>query len=256
MNMEKSEIEKTSQLIRRQRTKPRIWDYSYLLTRNNFSVFKQFKKIVDNENKTNIKVLDVGCGFKPWSNMFDKNRVEYIGVDYDRERASADIVSKADKLPFPSDMFDAFIYSESLEHAENIFSVLKEMRHVARDNALVFISAPFVFPEHGIPYDFQRLTRYFYQYVFRDDEIVLIRESNSSLSTTFVSFNLFIESTPINIPIKIIKGFKHLVFIFNNIIGIVADLIIESILKIIGNRFKEQFYAMPLGYALIVRIKK
>jgi hypothetical protein len=188
--------------------------------------------------------------------MFDKNRIEYVGVDYDKEKASADIVSNADKLPFTSDMFDALIYSESLEHAENIFSVIKEMHHVAKNRALVFISAPFVFPEHGIPYDFQRLSRCFYQNVFRDDEIVLIRASNSSLSTTFVSFNLFIESTPINIPIKIIKGIKHVVFIFNNIVGIVADLIIESILKIIGNRFKEQFYAMPLGYALIVRIKK
>lgn len=237
-------------LIIRQRTKPRIWDYSYLLTRNNLSVFIKFKELLD--NKTNIKVLDVGCGFKPWNSMFDENKIEYLGIDYDKERSSADIVSKADNLPFPSDMFDALIYSDSLEHAENIFSVIKEMRYVAKNNALVFISAPFVFPEHGIPYDFQRLTRYFYQNVFRDDEIVLIKESNSSLSTALVSLNLFIEST----PISIMKGFKHMVYIFNNIIGIVADLTIEISLKIIGNRFKEHFYKMPLGYALVVRIKK
>ena len=218
--------------------------------KNNLNVFKQFRDLVVRENKS--RILDIGCGFKPWLQLFDKNKVEYIGVDFDKEKSSADFVVSADKLPFSDNDFDALIYSEVLEHAENLKGAIKEMRRVARNNALVYISAPFVFPEHGIPYDFQRLTRYFYQSIFKEDEIVLIRESNSSLSTAFVVFNLFIEST----PFSILRGFKHLVYIFNNIIGIAADLVIEIGLKIIKERFKEQFYSMPLGYALVIRIKK
>jgi SAM-dependent methyltransferase len=243
-------MEKVYKLIQRQRLGPKIWDYSYLLLKNNVEVFSTFKALVNKEHKA--RILDVGCGFKPWLQMFDKQRVEYIGIDFDKEKSSADFVVSADKFPFSDNDFDALIYSEVLEHAENLKGAIKEMRRVARNNALVYISAPFVFPLHGIPYDFQRLTRYFYQSIFKEDEIVLIRESNSSLSTAFVVFNLFIEST----PFSILRGFKHLVYIFNNIIGIAADLVVEIGLKIIKERFKEQFYSMPLGYALVIRIKK
>lgn len=241
---------KFAAMINRQRIDPRIWDFSYFLLKNNLNVFKQFRDLVVRENKS--RILDIGCGFKPWLQLFDKNKVEYIGVDFDKGKSSADFIAPAEKLPFPDDDFDALIYSEVLEHAKNLKGAIKEMRRVAKNNALVYISAPFVFPLHGIPYDFQRLTRYFYQSIFKEDEIVLIRESNSSLSTAFVVFNLFIEST----PFSILRGFKHLVYIFNNIIGIAADLVIEIGLKIIKERFKEQFYSMPLGYALVIRIKK
>ena len=243
-------MEKFYKLIQRQRIDPRIWDFSYFLLKNNFYVFKQFRDLVVRENK--LRILDVGCGFKPWLRMFDKNRVEYIGVDFDKEKSEADFIASAGKLPFPDNDFDALIYSEVLEHTENLAGAVKEMRRVAKNNALIYISVPFVFPEHGIPYDFQRLTRYFYQKAFQDDEIVLIKESNSSLSTAFVSFNLFIEAT----PFSILRGFKHLIYILNNAIGMAADMAVRTGLKIIGNRFKEQFYSMPLGYALVIRIKK
>lgn len=250
VRMKTSKIHAFKRLIHRQRLYPKIWDYSYFLLKNNLNIFCKFRDLVEKENKT--KILDIGCGFKPWLEMFDKSKVEYVGVDFDKEKSLADFVASADKLPFENDDFDAVIYSEVLEHAENLSLVIKEMRRVAKNNALVFISAPFVFPEHGIPHDFQRFTRYFYEDIFKGDEIILIKESNSSLSTAFVSFNLFIEST----PFSILRGFKHLVYIFNNIIGIAADLVIEIGLKIIKERFKEQFYSMPLGYALVIRIKK
>ncbi|MEW6108618.1 MAG: class I SAM-dependent methyltransferase [Nitrospirota bacterium] len=198
------------------------------------------------------RILDVGCGFKPWLKLFDEDKIEYIGIDFVKEKSSADFIASADKLPFPDNDFDALIYSEVLEHAENITAAIKEMRRVAKNNALVFISAPLVFPEHGIPYDFLRLTRYFYQTVFKEDDIVLIKESNSSLSTAIVSFNLFIEST----PFSIFRGIKHLIYIFNNLTGIVVDAMMTFLFKKFRKSIKHQFYLMPLGYALVVRIKK
>lgn len=243
------DFEGFQKLINRQRTKPKIWDYSFFLLRNNLETFFLFKDLVIKENKT--KILDVGCGFKPWQEFFDKEKIEYLGVDFDKEKSLADFIAPADKLPFSSDSFDALIYSEVLEHAENLAGTIREMRRVAKNEALIFISSPFIFPLHGIPYDFQRLTRYFYQSIFKEDEIILIKESNSSLSTTIVSFNLFIESTPLRIiPLK------YLVYSVNNLLGMAIDKIIAFIFKIRGKSFKEQFYYLPLGYALILRIKK
>jgi len=239
-----------AKLINRQRLSPKLWDYSFFLLRNNLHTFTIFRDLVVSEKKN--KILDVGCGFKPWLDMFDKSQVEYIGVDFDKEKSSADFVASADKLPFPDNDFDALIFSEVLEHADNLPGVLGEMRRVARPGALVYISSPFVFPEHGIPYDFQRLTRYFYQRAFEKDEIIVLKESNSSLATAFASFNMVGEWT----PFTAIAGLKHLVYSIFNILGLAGDLAVGLLLKIAGEKFRPQFYAMPLGYALVVRIRK
>lgn len=243
-------IKKFAKEINRQRIKSKIWDYSYILLKNNLEIFKKFRDLVIKGK--NSRILDVGCGFKPWLELFDKSKIEYIGLDFDKEKSSADFIASADKLPFPDNNFDALIYSEALEHVENLPQVLKELRRVVKNDAFVFISSPFIFPEHGIPYDFQRLTRYFYQNIFKKDKIVLIKESNSSLSTTVVLFNLFIEST----PFRIFIGLKHLIYILNNIIAIIIDNITNFIFSRIGRSYKIYFYLMPLGYALIVQIKK
>lgn len=199
-----NKIERFGRKINRQRTNPKIWDYPYLLLKNNLKVFKQFRELTDSQNEM-LRVLDIGCGFKPWNKLFDREKTEYIGVDSDRERSSADFIAAADRLPFEDNYFDALIYSEVLEHTSNLQDVLGEMHRVAKNNALVYISSPFVFPEHGIPCDYQRLTRYYYQEAFKNDEIIVVKESNSSLSTVVSTLNLFIESTPFSlIPLKYI----------------------------------------------------
>jgi SAM-dependent methyltransferase len=247
--MENNKIKKFRYLINRQRISPKIYDYSYILLKNNLRVFRRFKDLIIKENK--IKILDVGCGFKSWQSFFN-NKIEYIGVDLDKKMSTADFIGSAEKLPFKDNEFDALIYSEILEHIGDLPAALREMHRVAKNGTLVFISSPYIFPEHGLPYDFQRLTKYYYQKIFENDEIILIKESNSSLSTCFICFNLFIESS----PFRIFNGLKHLIYIFNNLTGIVFDKIIEFVFSKIGKNYKKYFYLMPLGYALIIRIRK
>jgi len=120
---------------------------------------------------------------------------------------------------FSNDTFGGLIYSEVLEHSFNPEEVIREMRRVARDGALVFISSPFVFPEHGIPLDFQRFTRYFYHACFIQDEIVVISGSNSSFSTPLISANLVFDST----ALRRLWGIKHIFCLVNNLLAIILD---------------------------------
>jgi len=244
------EIEKFKKIINRQRTNPRIWDYTYLMLRSNLITFKKFRDLLINENKT--KILDVGCGFKPWLAFFDRNNVEYTGIDFEKETSSADFIGSSENLPFSENTFDALIYSEVFEHIKNLNPALKELRRVSKNNSLIFISSPFIFPEHGIPNDFQRLTQYFYEEVFKKDEIIEIKPSNSSFSTPLLVLNLLIQTS----PLKKIYGVKNLIFIINNLSGIIIDRIIEFVSSKLFKTHKKSFYSMPLGYSLIVRIKK
>lgn len=248
-------MEKFRNLINRQRIHPRIWDFSYLVLKNNREVFDGFRECVAGARISDggkSRILDVGCGFKPWRELFDEEEYAYIGIDYDRTRSSPDSIASDDRLPFASDSFDALVYSEVLEHTERLGDALKEMRRVAKSGALVFVSSPFVFPEHGAPHDYQRLTRYYYRGAFVDDEIVTLRESSSTLSTAIVSFNLFIESS----PLTIFHGIKNLVYALTNSTAMIADLFINALIAIFGERYKAGFYSMPLSYALVVRIRK
>jgi ubiquinone/menaquinone biosynthesis C-methylase UbiE len=233
--------------INRQRISPKIWDFSYFHLKNNLEVFRIFRGMLIKENKKTI--LDVGCGYKPWKLLLQE--FEYIGMDID-SNYKPDIIGDAANIPMPENGFDGLIYSEVLEHVQNLDKVLKELKRVAKHDALVFISTPFVFPLHGGPYDYQRLTKFFFQEVFKNDQIILLKESNTSLSTPILSINLFLE---IFLPYSF-KIVKTTLYFFFNFLALIIEKITMALLKFVPHKYKDRFFTFPIGYALIVRIKK
>jgi len=238
---------KENKLINKQRLSPKIWDYSYFHLKNNLEVFRIFREMLISENKKTI--LDVGCGYKPWK--FLLKEFEYKGMDIDFTY-KPDIIGDASNIPLVENSVDGLIYSEVLEHVQNLDKALKELRRTAKNDALVFISTPFVFPLHGGPYDYQRLTKFFYQEVFKNEEIILLKESNTSLSTTILYINLFLESF-LPYSFKIVKPLFCFVF---NFLALIIEKITMTLLKFVPHKYKDRFFVFPIGYALIVRIKK
>lgn len=121
----------------------------------------------------NKKILDVGCGVKPYRELFKADT--YIGIDVDGGGLS-DEVKKVDhffdgkNIPFPDGHFDVVICSEVLEHAEYPEYLLKEMRRVIRPEGKLFLTMPFVWPEHGIPFDFQRFTTFKHLKILKEND--------------------------------------------------------------------------------------
>jgi SAM-dependent methyltransferase len=234
-------------LINRQRISPKLWDFSYFHLKNNLEVFRIFREMLIKENKKTI--LDVGCGYKPWKLLLQK--FKYIGMDLD-PKYEPEIVGSADNIPLPENSVDGLIYSEVLEHVQNLDKALKELKRVSKNDTLLFISTPFVFPLHGGPYDHQRLTKFFYQEVFKKDQVILLKESNTSLSTPILSINLFLESF-LPHSFKFVKIPLYFVF---NFLALIIDKITMTLLKFVPHKYKDRFFTFPIGYALIVRIKK
>jgi len=247
-------MEAFAEKINRQRTSPRIFDYAYLMLRNNLMTFKRFVQLVNaragERNKQPLRVLDVGCGFKPWRKFFNTD-ILYAGIDFSAKCSAADAVAAAEHIPFPAQSFDAIICSEMLEHSRHPESVIGELRRISKPGALLFISSPFFFPEHGAPYDFQRLTRYFYLDEFKNDQIVHLAEATSSFGTACVCMNLAIESSIFHIFV----GFKHFIYTLLNLTGICADFLIKHLTQHFNPSTRGSFYYMPMGYSVILRIK-
>ena len=109
-------------------------------------------------------ILDVGCGIKPYQHLFSEAK-EYIGIDIqggghlDKSKM-VDAYYDGRTIPFENERFDIAICTQVLEHAEDPERLLAEIHRVLKGGGEVFVTVPFVWNEHEIPYDFRRWTRF------------------------------------------------------------------------------------------------
>lgn len=128
---------------------------------------REFSKTVG----PNLKILDVGCGSKPYQNYFAQN--EYLGIDVEVDN-DADKVKIPDKyfdglnIPYNNDSFDLIICTQVLEHAIDPKKLLEECNRVLKTKGQIFLTMPFVYPEHAIPYDFRRFTSYGHRQILKE----------------------------------------------------------------------------------------
>lgn len=127
----------------------------------------------------NGELLDFGCGSKPYKNLFT-NVSSYIGVDieyesYGHEKEDIDYFYDGKNLPFDDNRFNLVFSTEILDHVPDIQYCLKEINRVLKPKGKLLISIPFAFPEHELPYEFRRLTRFGIVQVFEDNGFKLIK---------------------------------------------------------------------------------
>lgn len=131
----------------------------YIARTNILQSVIKFSKTINLENKT---ILDVGCGIKPYASFFSKHK--YIGIDvkgggHQDEAKNVDQFFDGINIPFPDSYFDIIISSQVFEHVEHLDELLNEISRVLKQNGKMFITMPFVWPEHELPFDFRRFTK-------------------------------------------------------------------------------------------------
>ena len=109
-------------------------------------------------------ILDFGCGTKPYRHLFE-NAASYTGVDFQNDQIprpakDVDIYYDGVNLPFDDNSFDLVISFEVLEHIPNLEQILLEISRVIKPGGKFFFTTPFLYPEHEVPFDYQRLTIY------------------------------------------------------------------------------------------------
>jgi SAM-dependent methyltransferase len=110
------------------------------------------------------KVLDFGCGAKPYKTYFT-HAEQYIGLDIEKsghghENEQIDVFYNGTTIPFEDNHFDAVFSSEVFEHVFNLDEVLPEIRRVLKPGGKMLFTCPFAWPEHEVPYDFARYSSF------------------------------------------------------------------------------------------------
>lgn len=120
------------------------------------------------------RVLDVGCGQKPYEFIFKENTKEYIGLDFDKANKKADYIGTALKLPFKSNSFDTIISTQVLEHVEDPRLMINEINRVLKKGGNLILTAPMNYKLHEVPRDFYRYTRFGLNHLFESNGFQVI----------------------------------------------------------------------------------
>ncbi|NMB66796.1 class I SAM-dependent methyltransferase [Candidatus Woesearchaeota archaeon] len=139
------------------------------------SIIKEIK-IFLKKNKSFIKrkkILDVGCGSKPYAHLFREYECTYEGIDFKGYSLNPSFELEEPDYFFSKEYasnfkinnlkeksFDIIVSFQVLEHHANPENFFKESKRLLKKGGLIIITFPFIWPLHEEPYDYQRLTHY------------------------------------------------------------------------------------------------
>lgn len=128
-------------------------------------------------------VVDLGCGSRPYESEILEFADKYVGIDWGNtlHPFAADIMADLAKpLPIQDNAVDNVVCFEVLEHIKEPFSLLQEAQRILRPNGKIFLSVPFQWQEHEIPWDFYRFTRFGLVYLFEKAGFVSVDVTEKS----------------------------------------------------------------------------
>lgn len=155
LNITKEDLKKESKEF----TNLPLWDtYFYSSTLLKTKIENAVPKILDKNKR--YKILDYGCGVKPYEYVFENYKSEYKGVDVGKNPHADFEIKPDEKLPFNDMEFDLVLSSQVLEHVENTELYLSECHRVLKPGGILILSTHGTWQFHSAPIDVQRWTSY------------------------------------------------------------------------------------------------
>jgi len=202
-------------------------NYSYLLWKY------QLKEVIC-ILKENVRgrILDVGCGNKPFEKYLESMVTEYIGCDVVQSSLQkVDVVCDATDIPFENECFDSIISTQVLEHISETDLCLQEMYRLLVKGGILILTVPFVWPIHEEPYDYYRFTEHGLRFKlervgFKNMKIKATGGLWISLGLMFLSFGCRNINKKTNVLCLFFSRIYNKVFllIFNNIFSFLNRL--------------------------------
>jgi SAM-dependent methyltransferase len=145
-----------------------IFTNPFFITRS--KLFREIKKV---SSFIGGRVLDVGCGQKPYQSLFPAT--EYVGMDveisgHNHADEQIDVYYDGILFPFEDHSFDSIICNQVLEHVATPCVTLSEIHRVLKPQGYVLLTVPFLADEHEQPFDFYRYTSFGMKYLLEDNE--------------------------------------------------------------------------------------
>jgi len=164
-----------------------------------------------------LRVLDLGCGSKPYESLFQQHSASYLGVDVHRSSA-ADVLSAGGALPFRPSSFDVVLCTQVLEHDAAPEQTISEAHRVLVPDGLLILTTHGVWFKHGEA-DYWRWTDAGLRLIMRRFREVEIQNCGGQYSALFQILNLYADPLPIG---------RRFLYLLNNMAGLALDRILPS----------------------------
>ncbi|MDF1593543.1 MAG: class I SAM-dependent methyltransferase [Desulfobacterales bacterium] len=135
-----------------------------------WSIFEKVRVVLDRyKDCASGTLLDIGCGTKPFQEVFEGKVRHYLGVDIPskikrgnlRERAETiDIYGDCLNLPVRASSVDTVFCSFVIEHIFEYDQLMDEAWRVLKKGAHLYLVSPLLVAIHETPYDFFRFTEH------------------------------------------------------------------------------------------------
>ncbi len=182
--------------------------------------------------KLNGRLLDVGCGSKPYQKLFAVDA--YIGLDIDsepsRQRGIADQYYDGKTFPFTNASFDSVLCSQVLEHVFNPNEFLGEIARVLKPGGKLLLTVPFVWDEHDQPWDYARYTSFGLHALLEKQSfrILVYKKLGADPSIIAQMANAYLYKVSQGLP-KLVKLLLTVtVMAFINLLGLLAGKVLPD----------------------------
>ena len=194
------------------------------------------------------KILDVGCGSMPYRKLFRSYSI-YHGLEFKKEseisKTKATHFYDGTFFPFNDETYDVILCSQVLEHSFSPKLLLSEIFRVLEVKGSLYLTIPFLWPEHEQPYDSQRFTSFGLIKILEEVgfRVVSVNKTNPGLSAII---QLLIEWTE-SISRLFIKGklmllaWRLIMFIPYTVLNYIG-LIYRNIPLNNSSNYKSQIY--------------
>lgn len=157
------------------------------------------------------KLLDIGCGLKPYKPMFAPYVTEHVGVDHPdspHSASSVDVLASAYEIPLPDQSVDTILLSEVLEHLEQPEDALSECFRLLMPGGKILLSTPMVWTLHEEPRDFYRFTPYGLRYLLETAgfSVLEVIPLGGQWTTLALMFGYAVGQTPLRSWSRIVYG--------------------------------------------------
>ena len=201
----------------------RLWHFQWLAAKDLYSDLRQFLPTVGG------RVLDVGCGNKPYGVWLDEEKVEHIGIDL-YPSSKVDVVVKAGgSWPLETASFDTILCTQVLEHVVDLNETLNEITRVLKPKGILIATVPFIYNLHGAPEDYRRFSIHGVSQLFEEGyEMIEVRPQGGIGSTLGTLWLNWVEVSMNRWkPTRLLKGMLMPLWILfcasTNVIGYLLD---------------------------------
>ncbi|MBU2564048.1 class I SAM-dependent methyltransferase [Patescibacteria group bacterium] len=184
------------------------------------SIGEEIYKIIQKHNlePKKLKLLDMGCGLGGVISTCEKNNIDAIGIDVDKDAVNIAkerikkpeniLIASGESLPFKENSFDIITSTCTIEHVNNPKKYLSEAYRVLKNKGLFIIYAPnHLFPWEGhykmlwLPYALP-----YTKFIFKLYLIIRHKKTNFLNSLNFKITPNYLKSLLKNIGFKEIQN--------------------------------------------------